>query len=456
MTTRGTATTLFANGRGAATTLFAACIGLLAISPGAAQEDDTGQEPGAASELVRALEAHRHPLALENGRLTDSGADLLLSAARAARYTLVGETHGVAEVPRLVGALFRALRSDGYRHLALEIGPVQAERAAELLSGPRPMETYRAYLREHWPAVPFYSWKTEVELLVDAVEVAGPSALWGLDYDIMGDRYPLRRLRELAPDTGARAAAERLVRRAEAMLRRATRTGDLSAAMMFSEPPSTWRELRKSYDPAPGSEADRILTQLEATAHVNEAWIAGRRWTSNRRRVRLLKDNFLRLRAEADPEARVMVKMGGFHLNRGRTRNNTYDVGNFLGELARAEAGPVDADPARADGGRSFHVLVLGGPGRRRGAIDPRTLGLRPVPTVLSDETHWSHPLARAAYHDRWTVYDLRPLRPLADAGQLGDPPAAVVDVIFGYDAVVVLVGSTAAELLFEEAPSLP
>jgi hypothetical protein len=423
-----------------------------------AQEDDAPAAPEeAVSPLLEALAAHRHPLGLEDGRLSGPGGELLVAEAGAARYTLVGETHGVAEAPALVAALFRALRTDGYRHLAVEVGPVQAERIGELLAGPRPMERYRAFLRDHWPAVPFYAWTSEAEMLADAVEAGGgASVLWGLDYDVMGDRWPLHRLRELAPGPEAREVLDRLVERADARLRQATRTGDLSRTMMYAEPASTWRDLRRAYDPAPGGEVDRILTQLEATARVNEAWVAGDRWISHLRRVRLLKHNFLRHRAAADPGVKVLVKMGGFHLTRGRTPNNTYDLGNLLAELARVEGGLGGDDPTRAEGGRSFHVLVLGGPGRRRGAIDTRTLGLRTVPTVLSVPDQPYRPLGRAALDERWTLFDLRPLRPLADAGELGELHPRLEDVIFGYDAAVVLVGSTPAEMLLETRPPLP
>jgi hypothetical protein len=437
--------------------LAAVCL-LLAAGPLAAQQQGAAADGDTArSELRAALEAHRRPLALENGGLTGPGAELLLSGARRARYTLVGETHGVAQAPPLVGALFRALQPHGYRHLAVEIGPVQAERIGELLAGPGGMERYRGFLREHWPAIPFYVWRAEAELLADAVRAVGDaSALWGLDYDVMGGRYPVRRLRELAPGPTARSAADRLVRKADSLLRRATDSGEMSRILMFSEPSSTWVDLREAYDPSPGSEADRILTQLEATSRINEAWVAGERWTSNRRRVRLLKHNLLQHRAAADSGARVLVKMGGFHMTRGRTPNNTFDVGNLLSELARVEEGPVASDPAVSGGGRSFHVMVLGGPGRERSALDPETLGVRTAPTVVTSEEHWSHPLGRAACGDRWTAIDLRPLRPRVDAGELGDVPDDLRDMIFGYDVAVVLVGSTAAELLLPEVPPLP
>lgn len=429
-----------------------------APAPGGAEAQAGAGEPETLS-LRTALERHRHALSLEDGRLTGPGADLLLREAAAARHLLVGETHGVAEVPPLAADLFRRLRDDGYRHLAVEIGPVQARRLNEVLSGSEPMAGLRRFLRDHWPGVPFYAWREEAGLLAAAVEAAGggedrhggedrrggegrqgggpgaddrPGVLWGLDYDVLGDRWPLHRLREIAPDAGARAAADRAVALADSLLRRATEEGDPSETMMFSGPDSVWPALREAYDPAPGSEADRILEQLEATARINEAWTSGRRLESNRRRVELIERNFHRQAGRAAQGAKVLVKMGAFHTMRGRTPNDTWDLGTHLQELAAAE------------GEETFHVAVLGGPEGVKGTLDPRSWGVREVPTVMAG-SDWAEPVAAALPEEGWTVFDLRPLRPLLSAGRLEGVPERMERIVWGHDALVVIRNSSAA-----------
>ena len=427
--------------------------GLLLGGASATAGQQQPTEPDSAPSLADVLREHRLPLILEGGELSGPGADLLREEAAASRYLLVGETHGVAETPDLIAALFRELRPAGYRHLAVEIGPIQAERIGDLMAGPRPMETVAAFLAEHWPGVPFYGWRSEAELLAEAVRLAGPEAVWGIDYDILADRYPLHRLRELAPDSTARAAADRAVALADSLLARATAEADPSQVAMFSQPPAVWTSLREAYAPEPGSEADRILEQLEATARINEAWTSGRRWRSNRLRVGLLKQNLLRHLDAAGPDARVIVKMGGFHLMRGRTPNNTFDVGNLLSELSIAQA--ARSGDAPNAGSRSFHVMVFGAPGRERGALDPRDWSVRRVPTVTSNEKHWASGLAGALFDDSSTVIDLRPLRPTADAGEppLYDLPERFEETVFTYDAVVVLHASTPAVAVEVERP---
>ena len=53
-----------------------------------------------------------------------------------------------------------------------------------------------------------------------------------------------------------------------------------------------------------------------------------------------------------------------------------------------------------------------------------------------------------AALTDGWTMFDLRPLRPLADRGQLGDLAPAMERTIYGFDALIVLVGSRPGTML--------
>jgi hypothetical protein len=55
------------------------------------------------------------------------GWDWLVREARDARFTLVGEEHGVAETAQFSAALFNALRGAGYNRMAVELSPVIAE-----------------------------------------------------------------------------------------------------------------------------------------------------------------------------------------------------------------------------------------------------------------------------------------------------------------------------------------
>ncbi len=405
---------------------------LLALPrPGLAQEDA----------LAAALLANRHTMELRaDGVLSGPGADLLLEAGRQARFFFIGEEHGVAEIPELTASLFRGLAPHGYQHLAIETGDGVAAELNRLMLQPDPLAALGRFAEEHFPGVPFYTLREEAALIAEAVRATGGRAdvLWGLDYDIVADRWPLRRLRAIAPNAQARAAADRAIAFADSLLAAALEQRNPGFILMFGGPDSIPAMLRRTYRPAPDSEADRILHLMEETRAINAHWIGGEVYASNDRRARFNKQQLWRFWSEAERsgrDPRVMLKFGASHAVRGRTFTNVFDIGSLASEIADAR------------GERSFHVLVIGGPGTQHAVTDPTVFRYRPVPVELAAAA-WAAPAAALADPARWTVFDLRPLRPLLGANRLGEVPDRMRQVIWGFDAFVILSGSTAASEL--------
>lgn len=405
-----------------------------------------GQE--AEDPLAAALRDHAYTFELRDGRLEGEGGELLLREGRGARFFLIGEEHGVAEIPAITSALFRALAPAGYRHLAIEVGDGLAERLEAAVQGPDPLAGLVAFYSDHWPGAPFYVLRTEAELLADAVAAVresggGPPGtvpiLWGLDYDIMADRHALGRLAELATTPAQTRAVERTQARADSALDRALVEGNPGHFAMFGAPPEWFSELRSAFDAAPGTEADRILDQLESTLAINRLFVSGQGWRSNQRRAGWNKRQLGRFWDRAvrggDEAPRVMFKFGATHVMRGRTFTEVYDLGSVASSLADVR------------GETSFHVMMIGGPGTRHAVMDPTVLEYVPAPVGIAG-ADWAAAFVAQADPESWTLYDLRPLRPLAAAGRLGSLAEGAEKVIHGYDALVVLSGSTPNEAL--------
>ena len=70
--------------------------------------------------LLEALQGNRLPLTMSDGP-AGRGWDWLVQEARDARFTLIGEEHGVAETAQFSAALFNALRGSGYSRMAIEL-----------------------------------------------------------------------------------------------------------------------------------------------------------------------------------------------------------------------------------------------------------------------------------------------------------------------------------------------
>ncbi|HET7232582.1 MAG TPA: hypothetical protein VFJ16_21410 [Longimicrobium sp.] len=382
--------------------------------------------------LAALLRANAHPMQADaDGRLSGAGAELLLAAGRDAQFFLIGEEHGVAEIPRVAAGLFRELAPAGYRHLAIETGEFLATELNRRVLADSGGAAYAAFVREYFPGAPFYNWREDAALLRTAIAAAGgrPDVLWGLDYDILADRYTLRRLRDIAPTPRARAAAEAVIARADSALRQALATQNPGLLMMFGGPDDVYAPLRAAYAPAPGSEADRIIRLMEATRQINGYFGRGEGYLSNLNRARLNKQQFMRqLDAATAREGRmprVMMKFGSSHMVRGRSFTNVFDLGTLASEIADVH------------GSRSFGVLMLGGAGTKHAAIDPRVFRSVEAPVEVEP---WAQPFYDAADPQRWTVLDLRPIR--ARIPRLGPLPAETLQVLYGFDAVVILSGS--------------
>ena len=84
------------------------------------------QTRGPEAALLEALQRNRLTLTMGD-RPAGRGWEWLVREARDARFTLIGEEHGVAETARLSAALFSALRGSGYNRMAIELSPIIAQ-----------------------------------------------------------------------------------------------------------------------------------------------------------------------------------------------------------------------------------------------------------------------------------------------------------------------------------------
>ena len=160
-----------------------------------AQSQNPGSGP---TRLLDALKTNRLPLTMSP---TPAGAgwDWLVKEARDARFTLIGEEHGIAETAQFSAALFNALRGSGYSRLAIEVSPIIAQdiEAAARRNGLQGIldffalpETFNPmYLRE------------EAQLFAAAVKAVPRSehVLWGLDRELFSDRYLISKLESKVP-----------------------------------------------------------------------------------------------------------------------------------------------------------------------------------------------------------------------------------------------------------------
>lgn len=388
--------------------------------------------------LVELLEANRHEVSIMDGRLAGPGGDLLTEAGRAARFALLGEEHGIAEIPLFAAAWFRSLVPGGYRHVAVEVGPDAGAILDSLARlGPGALATFQ---EARPPGFPFFILESESRFLTDA-RAALPHAsdvIWGIDYDILGDRYLFPILEDAATTAESRDVVAGLRRAADEGLRQVVETGNPGSLLLWSAPDEPFDRLRAALDPPPGSRADRVIETMRETAAINRLFGSGENWESNRRRAAWIKRTMARqletAGAGGEAEPRVLVKLGANHVYRGLNQTRQYDVGAMLSGLAEAA------------GSSSFHLLVVGGPGARRSQFNPVSLSYETEPVGMLSLVL---PTQMLVLPDRWTLFDFRPLRAAIHDRRV-EVTQEMFDLAFNFDALLVLTGSTPARPWFD------
>jgi hypothetical protein len=365
---------------------------------------------------------------MSDGRPAGPGWDLLVREARNARFTLIGEEHGVVETAQLAASLFTALRGSGYSRFAIELSPIITQ-DIEVAGRRNGVQGIVDFLTAPGTFT-FYNTREETQFLADVIKAAPNSGrvLWGFDRELFGDRYLISKLEPRVPPR----AREAFARLKEA----STNAWAQGNPFIMSQDPAVVAAVRAAWS-NPDRESDIILRTLEESLAINVAARTSN-WAYAQRRTQWNRDNMTaRLREEQGSKAppKVMMKFGYNHMIRGGNYFNVFDLGAMADEVAALT------------GDRAFHIIVLPGPGSRQAVLGPGgsfnsvssdefdefRAGDQRLTRVLSN--------ADATGHE---VIDLRALRPLAMRGLESWNPD-VVRTIYGYDVAVIWKGAHAS-----------
>ena len=401
---------------------------------GSATHADTSESN---SKLTEAARENSSRLNFDGNTFAGPALDQLLAAARNSQFFLIGEEHGIAENPKLAAQLFTTLVADGYEKLAIEISPPMAAilDTATKNDGINGLRLLYAYPGGE-PA--FFGMREEAELL-SAVRSALPDAaevLWGVDYEVASDRWLLRQLYDMDRPTSSNQPLDTLISASNAGWAQYDETGNPRYIFSFSGDPALVAAVRDAW-PDPDDEAAWILDTMQSTLEINQFWMQGRGWDSNAHRAALLRSNFLRhwqASKQGGNSPKVMAKLGGNHIVRGRNMTGTFDLGTLLPEIAAAE------------GSRSFSVLVLPGTESMTAVLNPSSWTYESQP-AKDNYARGLEALTDAAYADAFTLINLVALRPIVGS-TIDRYGVDVARVVHGFDMLLVMSGSTASSEL--------
>lgn len=421
------------------------CVALAAPSRSLVQDapkDPAKAQADAKQKFIEQMNKGRYALTLNEATGKTSGAamQVLNDATADAQFVLVGEDHGIAEIPPFVGTVFEMLAPRGFHTLAIETGPyvtpVLQENAAKA-DGAAQMS---AWLKKYPFAVAFYNWRQEFALLQRCARAGsdGKVELWGLDQELMGaSTFLLHRISEQMLGADARAMAAKLTKENEDDYAAAEKTGDPSGLFMMKVKDADLsifaEQLKAQGNPA----AEKILSSLWESRRIYEKNMSGKGFASNRDRSLLMKENFkgdYEAATRTEPLPKVMFKFGGIHMYRGYNLLRNNDIGNMVAELADW------------NGTKSVHILIFGVKGEEAafaGIGKPSSAETLDLRTDKRADFAFIEPMLDNMLKDSWTMYDLRGLRP--HLGEYGAIDTQLERLILGYDFLVLIPQVTAS-----------
>lgn len=375
--------------------------------------------------LESLLKSNKYILEKNNNRLTGNGKDFLLSAAKDAQFFAFGEEHFVKEIPEIVTMLFEDLHQTyGFNFLALESDPISAGWISK-----KPYLGNRSgifELTQKYPNAFTFNTDQEIEMIYQAGKISTGKGdrIWGLD-QVFGGLHVLKRLVELAPNKMVKEKTQQLLEHAQ-KYDSERRTGERFYMTPSVPKPDDFKNIKQWYQPPAGSEAEFLIDQLLLSERVFRTNASTSEnsvptvYESNREREENMKSLFMReykyAQEKGESVPKVLLKFGQIHLTRGLSSLKIPSFGNFVSEFAKS------------NGLKSFHLYSYthNAPG-----------GFRAI-----GEKSWLKPFANIADLDKWTIFDLRPLRPYVYSKKI-EVSASLENIIFSYDAILLIGGAS-------------
>src|SRR3982751_419521 len=274
--------------------------------------------------------------------------------------------------------------------------------------------------------IPFLCLKEDAELASDfpGHDSKGTPYLWGVDQEFIGSpSFHLRRLVAIAPNESARAKADKLLNEEKEAASKAAQDKFLLARFREADFSTLAAEFKGQ------AEAEQIIGQLQETAAIYQLWMSGHNYENNARRARLLAKNFLAAyKAAADPEPKVVFKMGVEHVALGTTTVNTVDLGTLATSIAKANGMTALRIAFIPMGGRNVSFAPKPG--------NPVTV--EPYDSAEAKEFFAGIGLDAASLSkEGWTLVPLEQVRQSLDNKGIDRLKAFTRFVLLGYDYVI-------------------
>jgi len=405
------------------------CIALLTLLPALAEENKF-------SKLV--LE-NRYQLGFDEGRLSGTGLPVLKNALAKTQFVLIGEDHGISQIPEFAGAVCDLIGPQGFHTMAIETGPLAASELQQWITGDSGRTELVAFEKKFPESIAFYNFQEEYDLLSHCARSAkgGPFQLWGLDQELMGSSgLILTRILESHPGKEAAEATQRLLQKNDEAHAAAVKSGSPGDIFMMTVSDDELNNLRDLLRKEGNPTSVALIDALIKSRDIYRKNMSGSGYESNRERALLMKSNFLNdykqaTQADGAPP-KVLLKTGAWHMYKGINPLRNNDLGNFVTELADGQ------------GTTSLHIMILGVKGsqlRFAGIGRPYQAGDFNLAEDKDSDFLFLKPMFDNLETVGWTMFDLRGLR--KGFRSLEPVDKEMERLIFGYDLLVLIPNAT-------------
>jgi hypothetical protein len=379
--------------------------------------------------MATSFAAHAAPqslsLDIKDGKLAGPGAEIIRAELSKAQFILYGEDHGFADSPIILRAIAREARPLGFKYHVVEVGPLSTRMIRETLAHDG-LPGLHKLVNEVPLGIPFLSLKDDAELASDflGLDSKGAPYLWGVDQEFIGaPAFHLKRLMEIAPDEPARMAAGKVLAEEKDAATKAAQ--DKFLLSRFHDADFTALAV-----PFKGqAEAQNIIAELKESAAVYQLWMSGHNYENNARRARLLAKNFLaNYKSTAEPQPKIVFKMGIEHVALGTTTINTIDLGTLTTSIARVNGQTALRLAFLPMGGHN--TVFAPKPGNPASIQVYDGADAREFFTAIGLD-------AAALPKENWTLVPLEPLRQSLDTKGIDALKPFSRFVLLGYDYVI-------------------
>jgi hypothetical protein len=396
------------------------------------------------AEFADVLKKNRGVISVQEGKLAGPSAEVLRTALAEAQFVVLGEDHGIRQIPEFAAALCAELAPHGFHYMGLEIGTYVApdlEKMARSADGAKQLAEFEKRYPE---TLAFYNWQEEFAMLQKCESVASPGhmTIWGLDQEFMGATgFLADRILATNPGPEAKVAVETLLKETSDARAAAAKSGNPGDLFMMTAKQEELDPVRDLLKKQAKPEALKLFDAFLVSREIYQKNMSGDYYKSNRQRALLMKKNFSEPFAASSQSngvlPKVFFKFGAYHMFRGINPLHSSELGNLISEAAEANQF------------KSVHILIAGVKGEQLhfvGIGKPAEAAPLDLAGDKDSPFLFFKPLFDALVENSWTLYDLRALRD--GFSKYGKIDPELERVIFGYDFVVFIPDPKASHII--------